>query len=94
MMRREVAHHQSHSVRSPRWYVYGTSGGKTYVYGGFADEDEALREGYTVKDWDKEPECIQLNTTDLTAAKSMIRAKMVQQSGSLFLATKRIYKGG
>lgn len=95
MLRRKMAHHGTHhGFRRSMWYVYGTAGGKMYVYGGFSDENEALNKGHAAKDWDSEPDFIQLPTSDLTAAKAMIKAKLVEKSGSLFLSTKRIYKGG
>lgn len=87
-----MAHHSIRERRS-MWYVYGKSGGKMYVYGGFSSENEAMTKGYSVKDWDTEPECILLPTSDLAAAKAMIKAKLVESGGSLQVATKRIYKG-
>jgi len=88
-----MAHHPIHARRS-MWYVYGTCGNKMYVYGGFGSENEAMTKGYSIKDWNGEPDCILLPTSDLSAAKAMIKAKMVEKTGSLFTSTRRIYKGG
>jgi hypothetical protein len=46
-----------------------------------------------VMDWDNDYQTIQLPTTDLTAAKSMIKAKLTGQSGSLGVGTQKIFRG-
>jgi hypothetical protein len=95
MVRRKIRHggHVALHSRRSMWYVYGTSGQKMYVYGGFDTESEAMTKGYGAKDWNGEPECILLPTSDLSAAKSMIKAKLIDKTGSLQLATQRMYKG-
>lgn len=83
------------AIRSHRqmWYVYGTSAHKMYVYGGFMSESEAMSKANDIQDWDNDYQTIQLPTTDLKAAKSMIKAKLTGQSGSLGLGTQRIFRG-
>jgi len=79
--------------RRQMWYVYGTSAHKMYVYGGFISESLAMSKANEVMDWDNDYQTIQLPTTDLTAAKSMIKAKLTGQSGSLGVGTQKIFRG-
>lgn len=83
-----------HAVNSRRsmWYTYGKFGGRMHVYGGFNSENEAWSKAHEINDWDGEPDVIFLPTIDLTAAKSMIRVKLLERTGSLGVATKRIYR--
>lgn len=90
---RAGSHRVAVRSRRPMWYIYGTCNHRMFVYGGFTMENEAMRKGNEVDDWDNEFEVVQLPTTDLTAAKSEIKAILTGKSGSLAIGTKRMFRG-